>query len=98
MGRRGRDEGVSSSDELLEESECGAAWAWLAREKSSIEARSEAESCEVGLRRIGSVWVLDLSMVGSAGASCVLFCKERRVGRFGVDLEWNPVGAGVPLL
>lgn len=58
------------------------------RDKSSIEAGSDAvESCEDGRRR-----------VGSAGASWVFFCRDRKVGRFGVDLDWKPVGAGVPLL
>jgi len=97
-GRAGREGmGSSSDEEELDESlfaPCGDA----ERERSSIDASSDGVSCEDGLRSMGSVWVVDASWAGSAVLSALLFCNDRRVGRLGVDLDWKPVGTGLPLL
>lgn len=74
-------------------------WVCPVRETSSIETGSVAdESCEGGRRRTASGCVFGPSVVGRASASWLFFCRVRRVGRFGVDLDWKPIGTGLPLL
>jgi hypothetical protein len=60
---------------------------------SSTEAGSEGDVFGTGERGLVIAW-----LTGRGGYSLVVVSRDRRVGRLGVDLDWNPEGTAFPRL